>query len=163
MKINELGPYKSNQLYKKAVDAFPAVGSQGELNSSNRFDALADFTEYMVSKGFKELGMGSFGATFTHPNYPWVFKLFYNDPAYFKFFEYARANQSNPFLPKIKGKYIKIQTGVYVIRLEKLRAIQMSDWNEPGNNVVAALCDIYDLEQLVEKKGCNNKDKSTVI
>jgi hypothetical protein len=123
MKISELTPYKSNLIYKKAKKEFPPVGSRDELGTEwnyGRNNALITFSKYLKKKGFKELGQGSFGATFTHPQYPWVFKLFYNDPSYFKFFEFVRANQGNPYLPKIKGKYIKIAKGVYVVRLEKL-------------------------------------------
>lgn len=144
MKINELTPYKGNLIYKKAKKEFPPVGSDEELGldwTDNPADAFQTFSKYLKKKGFKELGQGSFGATYTHPSYPWVFKLFYNDPSYFKFFEFVRANQGNPYLPKIKGKYIKITNGVYVVRLEKLDRMTP---NNPKHRMFAdAIDDIY--------------------
>jgi hypothetical protein len=144
MKINELTPYKSNLVYKKAKKEFPPVGSDNELGTEwgdPRADAFSIFSKYLKKKGFKELGQGSFGATYTHRNYPWVFKLFYNDPSYFKFFEFVKANQGNPYLPKIKGKYIKITNGVYVVRVEKLESMNQ---NNPKHKMFKdAVEDIY--------------------
>lgn len=163
MKISELTPYKSNVIYKKAKKQFPPVGSKKELGmdwTDSRYDAMATFTKYLKKKGFKELGYGSFGATYTHPNYPWVFKLFYNDPSYFKFFEFVRANQGNPYLPKIKGKYIKIANGVYVVRIEKLQEFNWRD--EKQKEIAKAIEDIYSPAQ-IKKRAARIKQVSPLL
>lgn len=161
MKISELTPYKSNLIYKKAKKEFPAVGSNKEyIDSGDRMDAFYTFTNYLKKKGFKELGQGSFGATYTHKNYPWVFKLFYNDPSYFKFFEFVRANQGNPYLPKIKGKYIKIANGVYMVRIEKLEPYKWH--NEKQKEIAKAIEDIYKPAQ-IKKRAARIKQVSPLL
>ena len=42
------------------------------------------------------------------------------DAAYFKWLKFVQENQSNPYIPKVKGKVIKITPIFYAIRLEKL-------------------------------------------
>lgn len=123
MQVNELSPFKNTDVYQTAKKTFPPVGKKGLKKQDDKGMALDAFNKFLTDNGFKKLGTGSFGTVFESPNYPWVFKLFYNDPAYFKFFEFARANQSNPYLPTIKGKYIRLNKGVYVIRLEKLEKL----------------------------------------
>ena len=42
---------------------------------------------------------------------------------YIKYFNYAKRNQNNPNIPRIKGSYIRIGNDAYVVRLEKLQEI----------------------------------------
>lgn len=112
MKINELTGYKNNPLYKSAQDTFDG-GKQ-------RYSQLVSFTKSLEAKGFKKLGNGQFATVFEHPNYPWVFKVFTQDPAYLFFLKYVIRNQTNPHVPKVRGGIVPIGTDTYVIRMEKL-------------------------------------------
>ena len=125
MKLNELTGYKSNQLYQDAKNNFknqPPSDTSMKLDY-NRYDQFIKWNNYMIAHGFKHLGEGNFASVYEHPSYPWVFKVFKNDSGYMHFFQYAKANQNNPNLPKIKGNFIKINDNTFAIRLEKLKPI----------------------------------------
>ena len=125
MKLNELTGYKSNQLYQDAKNNFknqPPSDTSMKLDY-NRYDQFIKWNNYMKAHGFKHLGEGNFASVYEHPSYPWVFKVFKNDSGYMHFFQYAKANQNNPNLPKIKGNFIKINDNTFAIRLKKLKPI----------------------------------------
>ena len=123
MKINELTGYKSNDLYNKAKEILG-----GDIRDKPLYASLDEWEVIMKQYGFIHLGTGSYGSAYEHPNYPWVFKVFKNDKSYFAFFNYARRNQNNPNLPKIKGSYIKIGPDAYAVRLEKLQPMSQDEW-----------------------------------
>lgn len=118
MKINELIGYKSNELYKKAKEIF---GS--DIIDKPVYISLDEWELIMKQYGFKHLGSGNFGSVYERPGYPWVFKIFTYDKAYFNYLTYAMNHQGNPHIPKIKGKYIKINKNTYAVRIEKLTPI----------------------------------------
>ena len=122
MKINELTGYKSNQLYKDTKNIFSNINS-----FKDRLDKQTQFEQYMMDNGFTFLGTGAYGSEFIHPTYPWVFKIFHNDPAFLAYFKYARQNQNNPNIPKVNKNIIKINKNTFAIRMEKLEKITKSD------------------------------------
>lgn len=67
--------------------------------------------------------MGAFGAVYEKPGYPWVFKIFTGDPAYKRYIDYVIKHQNNPYVPRIKGKIIKINFNTYALRMEKLEPL----------------------------------------
>jgi hypothetical protein len=123
MRIRELTGYKSNILYQKAKEIFSP--SQKDVKLDIQFD---QWTEIMSQNGFTHLGSGSFGSVYEKDGYPWVFKIFKADPAYLKFFKFARRNQNNPNLPKIKGGLIQINNETFAVRIEKLREITRNEF-----------------------------------
>lgn len=94
------------------------------LSASNRQVTIFQHLEKFLKKNkFVYLGQGIGGIAFERPGYPWVFKIFRNDPAYFHFLQYAITHQDNPNLPKIKGKFIRLGDGAYAVRMEKLQPL----------------------------------------
>lgn len=121
MKINEIAPFKSNPIYKTAKS----------MKANGRYDRVSDrFNKLeleLVRQGWKRIGKGAYGLVYEHPNFPYIFKIFYNDPDYFKYFNWATQHQNNPHVPKIKGKYIKINDKTYAVRMEKLEPLPSID------------------------------------
>lgn len=74
----------------------------------------------MQSRGFATLGSGKYGSVFGHSKYPYVVKVFMKDSAYLRWIKFAMDNKNNPYVPKIRGKVLKITPMIYAIRLEKL-------------------------------------------
>ena len=116
-KINELTGYKSNPVFQHANQTFQPNPAN---DVTTRKDQLKQWHHYMTQNGFTKLGSGSFAGVYEHPNYPWIFKVFNNDPAYLYYLKYAKNNQQNPAVPKIKGNIIKINDNTFAIRTEKL-------------------------------------------
>ena len=70
--------------------------------------------------GFKKVGSGKYASVFINPKYKYAVKVFMKDAAYLRWIDFAIKNQKNPYVPKIRGKVVKITPLVYAIRLEKL-------------------------------------------
>lgn len=139
MYIRELTGYKTNQHYQQAQDTF-----KGDLNNTDkRIGSLVNFQKYLMKNGFTPEGSGQGGAAFTHPTYPWVFKIFTHDPAYLDFFKYAKQHQNNPAIPKLKGNIIKINDNTFVVRMEKLEKI----YDKQNLKVIKFFRNISDLEE----------------
>lgn len=64
------------------------------------FDDLMD--ELKTALGMKWIGMGDFSSVFHREGDPFVFKVFWHDPPYERFLEYARTHKS-PHFPKVYG------------------------------------------------------------
>lgn len=125
MQIDELIGYRKNLIYSKARDLLSRSAiAQARKYAFDKADQrniqLSKFTEFLKDHGFVQLGMGAFGAVYEKPGYPWVFKIFTGDPAYRRYISYVIQNQSNPYVPKIKGGIIKINQNTFAIRIEKL-------------------------------------------
>lgn len=146
MKINELTPYRRNPDYRKAQEIF----ADPESNSlrRRRKTKLDTLTAWLSNHGFKNVGQGSFGAVYEKPGYPWVFKVFNNDPAYMHFLRYAMQHQGNPHLPKIRG-VMKIDNKTYVVRMENLKEIPLG--SEPATKLVKILHNMDSYGDLDEK------------
>lgn len=82
--------------------------------------------EYMSKYGFRTLGSGKYASVYGNESYPYVLKVFQKDSAYLRWIKFSLANKNNPYVPKIKGKVVKITPLVYAIRLEKLSPTFMS-------------------------------------
>ena len=145
MKIRELTGYKANPIYQKAKEIF-----QPSLRDVKLDIMLDDFTKIMKQNGFHHLGTGSFGVVFEKEGYPWAFKVFKADPAYLKFFNFARKNQRNPHLPKVKGGLIKINNDTFAVRIEKLREMTNQEWNT-YYNIIGTFQDIIADERTSEE------------
>ncbi len=85
--------------------------------------------------GFTLLGSpGVSGTVFAKEGYPYVLKVFGFDEGYKVWFNFCKKNQSNPYVPKIKGGLLKLANNVFGVRLEPLEyksdAIQSTLWKE---------------------------------
>lgn len=112
--LTELKHYRTIPAYQRAKELFTGI------HRKQHYDAMARFHDFLTLHGFKRLGEGSFGAAYEKPGYPWIFKLFNNDPAYLAWIYFALQHQDNPHVPKFKGKPFKITDQTYAIRMEKL-------------------------------------------
>lgn len=57
---------------------------------------------------------------YKRPGDRYVIKVFNQDPGYLEYLDYVLANQSNPHVPKIRGRYMKINDDTYAVRMEEL-------------------------------------------
>ena len=136
MKINELTGYKKNPIYQKAQSTFMPVSSNADDVTSIMQSAVArgreliTFRSFLELHGFKHMGTGLYGSVYSNPLYPYVFKIFKNDPTYKTFIEYCIKNQNNPNIPKIKGKLLKINNETFAVRLEKLENINKMKFSD---------------------------------
>lgn len=94
-----------------------------DARSKDWADTLPDL---MAQHGFKLLGAGKYASVFGNPKYPYVIKVFMKDSAYLKWIQFALKNRNNPYVPKVKGKVVKISPVIYAIRLEKLEPGSLS-------------------------------------
>ena len=121
MKITELTGYRGNAIYRTAKNVFkdkePGERYSPGYSTMNR---MRVFTEYLERYGFVRLGHGTYGTVYEKAGYPWVFKIFKNDPAYLYYVKYSKASQANANVPRIKGHTIAINADTYAVRMEKL-------------------------------------------
>lgn len=76
--------------------------------------------ELMNKFGFKLLGAGKYASVYGNDKYPYVIKVFMRDTAYLKWLAFAKQNQNNPWVPKIRGKVVRIGPTFMAVRLERL-------------------------------------------
>lgn len=121
MRIGEITGYRGMPAYTAAQGTFTPGKDPRQGNAGlQRQKQLDSFTEFMEKNGFKALGQGYHGAVYEKPGYPYVFKVYKDDPAYETFVRWAMAHQSNPNVPRFKGKPLRIAPGTYVVRMENL-------------------------------------------
>ena len=149
MKLKELTGYKDSGYYPAAQQVFknPTATDNPNRSEFNREFQLQKWTQFLEAKGFVHLGSGLFGSTYEKPGYPWVFKIFKNDFAYRYYFKYAKAHQSNPNVPQVKGDVIKINDETFAVRIEKLQPID----NTLHSQLYAAIRAMTQAEGLPEK------------
>ena len=104
-----------------------------------------DVTLQLKRYGYHKIGGGAYGLVFISERHPYALKVFYNDPAYINWLEYCKKNQDNPYIPKIKGKYIRVipEKEVYAVRMEKLEPCNLDKYAE-FNKVVSRKVYEYD-------------------
>jgi hypothetical protein len=112
--LTELKHYRTIPAYQRAKELFT------DITRSEHHKNMKLFYDFMTLHGFRRLGQGNFGVTYEKPGYPWIFKIFNHDTAYLTWIQFALQHQSNPHVPKIKGKPFKISNTAFVIRMEKL-------------------------------------------
>ena len=111
--LQELRKPDEVSAFKKSVAKFTTVDVRDQSWSMTLPDAMKKY-------GFTKLGSGKYASVYGHPKYDYVLKIFMKDSAYLKWIEFVQKNKSNPYIPKIRGKVVKITPTFYAIRLEKL-------------------------------------------
>lgn len=117
MRLYELTGYKNSELYKTAKEI--QYGDEMADASYNE-QSMEKFVNQIKKDGWSVLGTGYFSHVFEHPAKPYVVKLFTNSPNYMDYLKFVIANQNNPFVPKLRGKIIRIDDSTNAIRMEKL-------------------------------------------
>lgn len=80
-----------------------------------------DYLTKLEQHGFSLAGpTGVSGAVFKKAGYPYVLKIFGFDNGYLNWYKFCAKNQSNPYLPKIKGGLLKLEKFIFGVRLEPL-------------------------------------------
>lgn len=85
-----------------------------------------NLNRYMSNYDFRPLGSGKYASVYGNEKYPYVLKVFQKDSAYLRWIKFSLTHKHNPYVPKIKGKVVKITPMIYAIRLEKLSPTYMS-------------------------------------
>jgi hypothetical protein len=103
------------------------------MDPANREKYFPEILDDFSEAGGEFLGAGAGGSVYTHPDWPYVLKVFPHDHCYLRFLRYVMKHQNDPCLPKIYGGVKKIRPQykrhwshqtVYVVRLEKLQFIE---------------------------------------
>lgn len=90
----------------------------------NRVSWQVPITQLMRDHGFQAGGTGKYGSVFIHRDLPYIIKIFMKDTAYLTWLNYCFKRQNNPYVPKIRGKVVKLTNTFFAVRLERLT------WNE---------------------------------
>lgn len=110
MKLNELTP-----------KPHAAKALSGIKTSDRAWDWSRIADSYASDLGFKKIGVGNFGTIYKNDVYPYVIKIFNaKDINYISWLQWSIKNQSNRFVPKIKGSLSKVNDSLFAIRLEPL-------------------------------------------
>lgn len=139
-----------NELYERIVAELNKPAEIGQFKSDassvQKVDTRdnswrANLDSYMRTHGFKRLGTGKYASVYGNEKYPYVIKVFQKDSAYLRWIKFALNNKNNPYVPKIRGKVVKITPMIFAIRLEKLTpgylegdfANEYYNWEEDNN------------------------------
>lgn len=129
MRINELTGVQRIKQSPVGVAA-KSIGDTKTKGFMQYDNAWNKFVFELEELGFERLGRGAYGVAFEKLGYPWVFKVFDNDPGYFAYFNFARQHQNLSAVPKIKGKYIRINDKTYAVRIEKLYPVDEHEYHD---------------------------------
>lgn len=121
MKLEELTGYKNTELYKKASQLKPA---KREWESDSFYDekSMNEIADELKKGGWNPVGTGYYSMVFENPKYPYVLKVFV-DKDYSRWLNAIHKIQSNPYVPKIRGKSIRLNSKAKAARLEKLDSL----------------------------------------
>ena len=119
MRISELLGYKSRPEYRAVKDSEFIFGYGGLK------DKLTDlgYRQY-------EMGSGLYGLVYARPEDDYVVKIFAPDQGYRRYLDYMQSNLQNPYVPKLRGRPVKLPRGFTLVRIEKLREIDAKLYNE---------------------------------
>lgn len=116
MKVNELVGYKNKPEYQAVKDS----------------DYTRDLMKKLNDLGYEKyhIGSGVFGTVYSRPEDNYVVKIFQPDKGYKKYLDFMQTNWQNPYVPKLRGKPVKLPNGFTLVRIEKLKEIDMNLFTE---------------------------------
>lgn len=119
MKVNELVGYKNKPEYQAVKDTGFMFGYGG---LKDKLDEL----------GYKKynLGSGLYASVYARPEDNFVIKIFSPDMGYKRYLDYMQTNIQNPYVPKLRGKPVKLPNNFTLVRIEKLKEIDMNLFTE---------------------------------
>lgn len=112
MRIDELVGYKNKPEYKAVQDTGFIFGYGG---LKDKLDELG-YEKY-------NLGSGLYASVYARPEDNFVVKIFSPDMGYKRYLDYMQKNVQNPYVPKLRGKPVKLPNNFTLVRLEKLTPI----------------------------------------
>jgi len=118
MRLFELTGYKNSPLYKAAS----ALKSQPDGDTNYDSNSMKDVNAELHKGGWRLVGKGHYSNVFENPKYPYVLKVFV-DENYKNWLNAVLKYQDNPYLPKIRGKFIKLNKEATAARIEKLQPL----------------------------------------
>jgi hypothetical protein len=121
MKVNELVGYKQKpeyQAFKNPPNTHPASDPTAHLKTiAAKLNELG-YQQYNIGSGY-------YAQVYARPQDNYVIKIFREDRGYTTFLNYVRKNANNPYVPKLKGKIIKLPNNYSIVRLEKLKRMDI--------------------------------------
>lgn len=146
MRVNEITGVQRIKQSPVGVAA-KGIGDNKRSGDFLKYDnAWNKFVFELEELGFNRLGRGAYGIVFEKPGYPWVFKVFDADPGYLAYLNVARDHQNLSAVPKIKGKYIRINDSTYAVRMEKLYPVNENEYHDLIKTLRKLYRNIYDEE-----------------
>jgi hypothetical protein len=119
MKIYELTGIKSNPAFKAAQDL------NVNQDDDNQETMRTNLRSKLANQGWEPAGSGMSAEVFLNPSYDYALKIFSSsDRKWMAFFKYAKQNQDNPHVPKVKGNLVKLSPTAYAARIEKLTPLK---------------------------------------
>ena len=110
-------------------------GAKTHINQG--IDNIFDLKDYMEGLGFTYIAGGEFSLVFQGPS-DLVVKV-YNDECYDEFIKFCLARPTNPFLPKFRGRGVRLTPDARMIRIERLLPIPPSEWQKAGVQTITAI------------------------
>lgn len=107
-KPKDLGKAKEILADYPDVDTRRNVFWQGEIGN------------LFAKEGFKKLGSGKYSTVFSHPKFNYIVKVFMKDAAFLKWYKFCMTNPDNKYVPKFRGKIVKITDNFFALRMERL-------------------------------------------
>jgi hypothetical protein len=106
------------------VDEFKQLFKDVETTEQWKKSHLSDV---MKKYGWKHVGNGASAKVYAHDAKDYIIKVYGPDRGYDTWLKFMEQHQSNPYVPKIRGKVVKLAKNVSVVRLEKLKEASMND------------------------------------
>lgn len=125
--LEQLRNPKEIGLFKSATSHIKSVDSRDQSWQGTLPELFSKF-------GFHEVGSGKYGTVFIKDDYPYVIKVFMRDTAYLKWLNFCKQNPNNKYVPKIRGKVVKIGPTFMAVRLEKLTPYK-GTYNDPSEEI----------------------------
>lgn len=139
-------PIEINDFKKTFVD--PKINKHVQQQAARKNPAWKrSLVQAMKKYGFEMIGAGINGAVFKNPKYPFVLKIFREDRGFDEWLYFALSNQNNKFVPKLKGKPIRLNKIFTAIRMEPL---------EPCPNADLVVSFIKTFDELMERPSLND-------
>jgi hypothetical protein len=118
MKINELTGYKQHPAFRAAQQLGSDTGINDKFYSQKEQENLSNHLEKL---GWTLLGSGMYSLVYANPKFKYILKVFTKDtPGSVEWLHYVKANQNNPFLPRVYGEVTWISRTALAIRMERL-------------------------------------------
>ena len=116
MRISELKGIKNTEEYRVLKQSRYARDLEIKLNELG-------YEDYY-------LGSGIYGVVYARPQDNYVLKLFKSEHGYNSYIKFMKKHSDSPYVPKIKGRIIKLPNYFYLIKLERLNRVPYKIWKE---------------------------------
>lgn len=121
--LKEIHMPRGRQKFKRQSQGLVDEVPSGRLDRLNLTDLMADY-------GWEPVGRGFHAHVYDHHNKNYVIKVFANDPLTKRWLKFVAANQKNPYLPKLRGRPVKVGDKINAVRMERLKPLTLTQWHE---------------------------------